>query len=49
MSTLPEIVVGHFHVQRSTKTLLFLFDEGQAFGYYFQVWSPYYQVAQCNQ
>ena len=28
--TPPEIVVGHFHVQRSTKTSLFLPNDGQA-------------------
>ena len=51
MSTLPEIAVGiHFHAQHGTKTTwyFYLLME-KPLRCYFQVWSPYYQVALCNQ
>ena len=51
ISTPPEIAVTtHFHAQHGTKTTpVFLSADEKSLGCCFQVQSPYYQVAQCNQ
>ena len=37
----------HKHGTKTTPAFLLLMEK--QLGHYFQVWSPYYQVAQCNQ
>ena len=37
------------HEHDTKTTLVFLTADGDPLGHYFQVWSPKYQVAQCNQ
>ena len=47
ISTPQEIAVRpHFHVRHGTTQYFYLLIE-KPFGRYFQVWSPYYQAAQC--
>ena len=52
ISTAPEIAVGtHFHVHNVALKLFLYFYllMEKPLGHYFQVRSPYYQAAQCNQ
>ena len=51
ISTLSEIALrAHFHARYGIKTApVFLPADGEASWSYFQVWSHYYQAADCNQ